>query len=320
MFNLDFERNYNKQSQGRNIYVRPSSGNDGATGLTPAAALKTLTAALAMATADQNDVVYLMAESNTAASTTDYQSVTLDWNKNGVHLIGVNGGQRMGQRSRIAFISTYVTASNLLTVSASGCHFENLEIYAGVADADPVGCLKVTGTRNSFKNCHIAGIGDTNMDIANAYSVYLYGNATENYFEDCVIGTDTVARGTSSAVNEILLAANGASIPARNVFRGCLIIGLCKTAANYFFVKATDFGRFLLFQDCVFINAGATAGGATMTYAMAITSTAHGRVILHNTSITGAADMDNNPGNIFTNMAIPASATDAGLTIAVVKT
>ena len=98
--------------QGNVFHVKPSSGNNGNTGDHPDAAFKTLSYALGKATADQNDVILLYAESNTAGSTTDYQSTTLDWNKDMVHLIGVNAGQKLSQRSRVALISTYDTASN----------------------------------------------------------------------------------------------------------------------------------------------------------------------------------------------------------------
>jgi hypothetical protein len=223
-------RSWVVDAPGRAIWVKPVSDNDGNTGLKPAAAVKTLAKALTLATANKNDVVYMVAEGNSASATTDYQSATLTWNKDGVHLVGINAGPRLSHRSRIAFISTYATASNLFTVTAKGCYFENLEFFAGVADANPTGCLLINGgQRNHFKNCHIAGIGNDNNDIAGAYSLYLKGNATENYFEDCVIGCDTISRGSANSIYEIYMdtdtgVVSGAK-PARNIFKGCYKIG-----------------------------------------------------------------------------------------------
>ena len=66
-------------TQGNSFFVKPSTGNDGNDGKSPETSFKTLTKALAACVANQNDTVYLFSESNTAASTTDYQSTTLDW-------------------------------------------------------------------------------------------------------------------------------------------------------------------------------------------------------------------------------------------------
>lgn len=308
-------------TQGDSYFVKPYSGSDGNDGKNPATAFKTLSAALAATTANQNDVIYMYAESvSTAANTTDYQAAAgLTWNKDMVHLIGINAGQRISQRSRIAFISTNTAGTaDLLTVSASGCLFANIEIFNGVANTNAMSAVTITGNRNHFVNCQIAGVGNTSMDVNGASSLKLSG-AKENYFEDCVIGTDTISRGTSSYVAEIICT----SYATRNSFKGCYIIGLCKTAANYFFLDAGAIhalDRFIIFDNCIFFNAGADSAGATMTYAMNLISTAGGRVLLHNSSVTGAADLQNNAGIAFSNLPIPASATDAGLTIANIKT
>ena len=88
-------------TQGNVFFVKPRTGNNNADGKSPASALKTLVEAQARATANQNDVVYMMAEGNSAANTTDYQSVAFDWAKDGVHLLGVDSGPFIGQRARI---------------------------------------------------------------------------------------------------------------------------------------------------------------------------------------------------------------------------
>lgn len=305
-------------TQGNIFHVKPYSGSDSNDGKKPSTAFKTLVKALAACTANQNDIVYLYAESNTAASTTDYQTVTLDWNKDLTHLIGVNGGQRMSHRSRIALISTYDTASNLMTVSADGCYFENLEILEGVAGTNPTGCLQVTGTRNHFKNCHIAGIGNAANDIAGAYSLMLTGNATENFFEDCVIGLDTVARGSAANAEIYLVGTGGGSKPARNVFKGCYIIGMCESAGNYNFVDATYLDRFVIFDNCIFTNPTTNVGGAAVvTYAIKNT-TANGVIIMHLCSVVGCTDLADNEGMIYCNLGIPTAA-DAGLSVVATK-
>jgi hypothetical protein len=244
-------------------------------------------------TANQNDICLLYSESNTAGSTTDYQSTTLDWNKDMCHLIGVNAGQKLSQRSRIALVSTYDTASNLITISADCCRIQGIEFFEGVAGTNPTGCMKVTGTRNNFVNCHIAGIGNDANDIAGAYSLWIY-DAVENVFEDCIIGVDTIKRG-SAANAEILFTGTGNVGSARTIFRKCVISGWCESAGNYLFVSANVanyLGGYLLFDDCVMVNASMKTGGATMTQAMQIHASVNAFVILHNTTICGAGNVN----------------------------
>ena len=236
-------------TQGQQFFVKPYSGSDGNNGKSPRKAFKTLAKALSAMTADRNDVCWFMSESNSKDYTTDFLSATLDWNKNLCHLIGVNAGQPVGQRSRVEHISTYVTASNLFTLSASGCLIANIHFFTGVADANPTGCVKVTGERNRFVNCHIAGIGDATNDIVGAYSLLLDG-AAECIFDDCTIGLDTIARGT--AANSGLLVDSAAT---RNEFRSCRFVAQVEHATNHVHVRiadATSIDRYLLFKDCLF--------------------------------------------------------------------
>lgn len=301
-------------TQGNVFHVKPYSGSDGNTGVSPSQALKTLAGALAKCTAGQNDIVLFYAESNTAANTTDYQSATLDWNKDLVHLIGVSSGNGIASRARVAFTSTYDTASNLFTLSANGCIISNIHFFAGVAGTNPVGCFKVTGQRNTISNCHIAGIGNNANDIAGAYSVRLSG-AAENMFTDCVIGLDTIARG--SAVNADILLDTQAT---RNIFKNCLMLGYAEHASNWSFltIGAAALDRFIIFDNCVFHNA--TKSGATgLTQAFQVNAAASGSVILKGCSVIGATDwVQADTGLVFTDTPAP-SASAGGLQVAATR-
>lgn len=241
-------------TQGKIWHVKPRTGNDrNNSGLNPDSAVKTLQRALALAQADRNDVVLLYGEGNAAASCTarvpDTTS-TIDWNKDLVHLIGVNSGVRVSPRSRIAFTSDFDNAANLFTVSANGCYIANIQFFAGVDDANPTGAVKVTGNRNYFERVHFAGIGHATNDIENAYSLFLDGGCTENEFHGCTIGLDTI--GAGSAANADLRVDGGAS---RNSFYDCEFIRQVDHATNYAFVEledATAIDRYLRFVRCNF--------------------------------------------------------------------
>jgi len=238
-------------TQGNIYHVKPSSGLDSNDGLSPDSALQTLARAQLLATADQNDIVLLYSESNSASSTTDYQSSTLDWAKDGVHLFGVCANSPMSLRSRVAFASTYDTAANLFTVSANNCIIANIAFYAGVAGTNPTGCMQVTGSRLYFQNCHIAGIGNDNNDIAGAYSLLVDG-AEEVLFDHCNIGLNTVDAGTN-ANSEILFDS-----AAKNIFfENCKIYRRIEHATKHPLVKfadATSMDEIIEFKACGFIS------------------------------------------------------------------
>jgi hypothetical protein len=277
-------------TNGKSWFVKPYSGLDANNAKSPTKAVKTLLHAKALASADRNDVVYFISESNTAASTTDYQSAALDWSKDGVALIGINGGQRLSQRSRIAQLSTATNVDDLFTVSANNCLISGIEVFHGVADATSVGAVLVSGSRNHFYNCHFAGIGHDTQDVATNRSLKVTGS--ENLFEDCTIGLDTISRDTATYE---MYFDGGAT---RNIFRKCRIISYAGAAAFTFITSpASGVDRWNLFEDCVFINMPTTvASGTTMNQAMAIAGggSPDGLFIFRNCSFTGVTALQTN--------------------------
>lgn len=305
-----------RPAQGRSIFVRPVTGKDGNSGLTPQRAVATLSQALSLAKANQNDTVYLMAEGNAASATTVRQNALLDWSKDGVHLIGINANPFLGQRSRIAFLSTYAAATDLFKLSANGCRIEGIEFFAGVASALPTGCMTITGQRNHLKNCQISGYGDATMDIAGAYSLNLSG-AAENLIEDCYIGLDTVTLG--AAANAQILCGAAAT---RNLFRNCKIALYTNHATNHVFLRAPtgSLDRWLMFEDCQFLNPIDSAS-TNLTQAFVVVSNG-GSVLLvgAKTGIFGATDWNaTDSGNV---TAINGTVTSAtfGLAVDVTRT
>lgn len=251
-------------TQGNIWHVRPNLGLDIRSGKSTVQAFKTLATLIAATggplanaglAANQNDVALMYGENDqVAASTTDYQSATLNWSKDLTHLVGVNGGAPMSLRSRIAFASAYVGVGPLVTVSGNGCCFANLELFMGVASVNPIGCLNVTGSRNRFANCHIAGIGNAANDVAGNYSLKLSGQ--ENYFKGCVIGLNTVSRGAGD--NWELLLSGGQN----NIFEDCTFLTWASVNTHHFVKRAANTtDRFVTFKNCSFQNfdvAGAT--------------------------------------------------------------
>ncbi len=235
-------------TQGNVWWVRPANGSDVNDGMSPATAFQTLGKALSAAVANQNDVVLLCAENSTASGTTNYLAAGLDWNKNSVHLVGVNGGPAIGQRSRVSNSATVASIANLFTVSASGCLVKNIEFFQGAGTNDPSAastCVTVSGQRNHFVNCQIAGIGDTKLDDANSNSLTISGS--ENVFDDCTIGLTTILRATS--VTEVIISGTC----ARNIFRRCQFETYTSGSTFKMVSIATGIDRYVKFLDCDFV-------------------------------------------------------------------
>ena len=269
---------------GKYIFVKPYSGLDGNDGLSPQTAVKTLTKALALATANANDVVLLIAESNTAANTFDMMTAALDWNKDAVHIFGVCAEDFIGQRAGLRMATTTTTVTDMFTVSANNCLIANIQIFQGdytLASGSPR-ALVVSGMRNRFINCQISGAGDTggSMDVAGARSLAVTG--AENTFQHCYIGLNTVIRGTMTT--EVYLTTG-----ARNVFEDCMIDSY--TSLSTF--KAVTVGasdRFVLFKNTIF-NAVQNITSAVAPTGAIASGSVNGSVLLFNTGVFGYADV-----------------------------
>ena len=273
-------------TQGNVWFVRPATGSDNYDGKSPKRAFATLAEALEQCVSGQNDVVYLMGEGNASALCTDYQSVLLDWNKDLVHLIGVNSGTRESPRSRIAAATTFATATPLFRVSGNGCLIQGIQVWGGVDGHNQItGAVEVTGRLNHFVRCHFAGLNGAagENDIANAFSLKLTG-AIENVFEDCVIGNATSPIGAGATTSQILFS----TLAQENLFRRCSIIMEASSSTNHVFLRAPAGSGVIwnVFEDCDFVNTG-----TNLTYASVVASNCGGLVRLRGaTTLYGATD------------------------------
>lgn len=256
-------------------FVKPATGNNQLPGTSPQQAWKTL--AYAISRMVYGDVVYMIAESNTAASTTDYQSATLDINVDGIKIIGVNAYNNIGQRSRIAQLSTATSVSPLVKVSGNNIMLANLEIFQGVANAASTVAMTVTGQRCNIVNCQISGIGNATQDVSGARSLILDG-CSETVFDNCYIGLDTISRAT--AVAEIELKSTSSAVTRVN-FNDCIINSMAGATGflQVYAAAAGNVDRYVMFNNCMFMNA-INSTASTMTNIMSLNASLGGTMIL----------------------------------------
>jgi hypothetical protein len=264
--------------KGVNIFLDPLNGSDHNSGFGPHDAKATLDGtqgAFSVATAGQGDVIYILSDGSTTATVRVDAAFT--WNKKNTHLVGISSGSRFSGRARIAPNGATTAFANFFTVSVDGCRFENVQWFhgfnTGVAAAI---CMTVTGNRNVFVNCHIAGMGDAvSAQSATSRSLKI-STGGENDFIDCVIGLDTVTRTAVANASVEFAAAT-----PRNTFKGC-VFPIYTSSAVPVIIKGAASGcmdRFQLFERCLFIN-GAGSGSTTLTGTVLLAASAGGILFL----------------------------------------
>jgi len=219
----------------------------------------------------RNDAIFLAPDSNSLAA-------TITWSKNQCKLIGMYPEARMAHRSRIGHSANFTP---LTTISGYGNEFRNIYWQHGRGNSGNTVGLSVTGNRNSFINCHIAGpMNDTEAAVAGYKLLSITGS--ENYFRSCTIGVDSIKRSAANC----LVSLEAAS--ARTVFEDCMFISW--STADAFFVKAAALAdRSVTFKNCIFYN-WIYGGGAAMTYAFSSASTSLD-IIMDKSVVVGATDL-----------------------------
>ena len=238
------------------FFIHGSLGADGNNGLSPSAPLKTLTTAYGLMEDGRGDVAYIMNDGSTTATVRD---VALVWAKDNCHIVGL-GAPSINQRARISTVSasTDVDAyTPYLTLSASGCIISNVSWFQGNSEdgVASVG-IKVSGSRNFFDRVSIITASAANQGDGASYQLQVTGS--ENVFEKCYIGQDTVAAGNNAAYANLRFGSGANDEAARNVFRDC-IFPMFADDTEPCFVRVVGLGdiqRWNLFDGCSFINTG----------------------------------------------------------------
>lgn len=268
-------------STGNVIYLQPSSSYLGTQTGSATAPYTTLADAYAAGRNGKNDVVVLVG--NGAASGSARLSSGFTWAKDALHLVGVDSGVNISNRARIAPTAAVAAFANFFTVSGNGCRFANIQWFHGFDTGTTSQiCMTVTGSRNLFSDCHIAGMGDTaSAQNANSRSLKIGSNGSgENMFVNCVIGLDTVTRTAANASLEF------ASATPRNQFIGCLFPFMTSSATVLGILGTGNecMDRFQYFDRCMFIN-NVKSTSTTMTVLTSFTTASPGGLCLHNRSV-----------------------------------
>ena len=255
-----------------------TNGSDSNSGLKWAGPLKTIEAAYAKTTTAKNDVVLLVGNgaSNVAAA-------AMTWANDFTHLIGLSAPLPDEARSRIKCGAALATTP-FITWSADGCVVKNISFWHETSDALGLVCLKVTGGRNAFMNCQIAGAIGTNNSTGARSLVVSGAGASGNYFKNCTIGNDTIQIVQGVHTMELEDA------PQHTQFDDCLFVHSAghTTNCHVFAAAAADVGRRTIFKKCFFINETAVAQAEVILVTAGLAQYQH--LILDDCWFYGAAE------------------------------
>ena len=288
------------------LFVNETTGSDGNPG-TADLPLKTLSAAHALATANQNDVVCFQGSIHLTA--------TLVWSKNQVHLVGMDAPIKRGKRARISVTGT-TAFTPMISVTANGCHLKNFGTFYGFNSAsNNAVCVSDTGGRNCWDNVEVLGFGDNTgttgtANIVGARALVLNTSTGETTFRNCVFGVDTATRNATNYTVEI---AGGAP---RVTFENCdfeALLGGSGGSSSHLLIGADGIDRYLSMVGCRFINA-VKSGATVMTQLININGAAGGLVLMHDCTAVGCTHVETTPSNqVYVSNAAPSIAADVAI-------
>lgn len=228
----------------------------------------------------QDDCVIVTGEGHQLA-----ESLTIS--KNETHWVGTAAPGLMAHRSRIGMSTTFTP---MIAISGYGNSFHNIYLQHGTAVGDYVG-VAITGSRNSFFNCHFAGP----LEAAQASDTNFRGVtivASETYFKSCVFGNFTQScdeptalvkqgagcgvtifedcyffmRVTTGQTDPTFFELDNQTDTGDVIFKNCTFIAQVGTPAVVFSVLGSGLGKIILDVRCQFIGVAALADATDDSY------------------------------------------------------
>uniref|UniRef100_A0A6H1ZI64 Pectinesterase n=1 Tax=viral metagenome TaxID=1070528 RepID=A0A6H1ZI64_9ZZZZ len=195
--------------------------------------------AYAAATTNNNDVILL--DANTVHKVT----TQISWSKSRVHLIGMDGGGRFTEQG--ARIQTAVGAAVASVVKVTGTRnsFRNIKFVQNDTNAAAINVVISAGSSTLWQNCSFIFEVTDNLDLTTACEV-LIGEAGGT-FDKCVFGNDCILSSAARSVTTLDTVTGSASSDSakHNTFRDCMwTIQSSSASAKFFSVADTAGAKF----------------------------------------------------------------------------
>lgn len=245
---------------------------------------RTLEAAYEAATSNANDVILL------SAHTTHALSTGIAWTKSRIHVIGMDGGDRLVQQGAKVQLSGAVDSAYVIKVTGVRNSFRNIKFIQASTHANALTVLQEGGEGSLYKNCSFTFGVVNNLGGTTAHEV-LAGSDSATYLK-CNFGTETLLTSAARSVFHIDQVTSGQEFKS-NILEDCIFL-ISSSSSTATFVRLDAVGDILftnIFRRCTFVASVDSAGGAAIAEASQTgTSTVKGVLVYDYCSVFNVTD------------------------------
>ena len=226
----------------------------------------TLEEAYALATTNNNDVIAL------SGNATHSLATGIDWSKSRIHVVGMDGGDHLVQQGAKIEITGAVDIAYVLKVTGTRNSFRNLKVIQSSTHANALNVIQFAGEGSLYKNVSAMFGTTSNTDLTTSAEALM--GEDSGTFINCSFGNDnllsTGARNIM-AFDAITGSASGGAGAKNNRFVDCEWI-VCTSEAGTVLVKVVDTGAVEFLNSFIrprfhaILHAG--AGGVAITNAV----------------------------------------------------
>ncbi len=220
----------------------------------------TLEAAYSAAVTNADDIILLSGHSTHSITT------GIAWTKNRIHVIGMDGGDRLVQQGAKVQNAAADTAAYVIKVTGVRNSFINIKFIQASTNSAALTVLQEGGEGNLYKNCTFTfGVVD-NLDQTTAHEV-LAGSDSATYL-NCNFGTETLLTSAARSVFHVDQVTTSQEFKS-NILENCVFL-ISSSSSTATFVRLDAVGDILfsnLFRRCTFIASVDSAGGAAIAEA-----------------------------------------------------
>jgi len=225
----------------------------------------TLEAAYAAAVTNSDDVIVLCGQS------THVVAAGIAWTKSRIHVIGFDGGDRLVQQG--AKIQSTAGAADAYVIKVTGTRntFRNIKFIQADTNVAALNVLQEGGEGSVYKNCSfVFGVVD-NLDLTTSSEV-LCGSDSATFL-NCLFGTETLLTSAARAVFTIDQVTANQEFKS-NILKDCIFM-ISSSSADALLLKVaanTDVLFTNLFINPIMMASVDSAGGIALTVGAASAS------------------------------------------------
>jgi hypothetical protein len=263
----------------------------------------TLLAAYNATTTNNNDVILMDAHSAHVIAS------QIAWSKSRIHVVGMeSGGRYTEQGTRITGTVAAATAA-LIKVTGTRNTFRNIKFIQNDTDAAAINVVISAGAATLWQDCSFIFEVTDNLDLTTACEVLIAEDG--GTFKRCVFGNDCIQSSAARYVTELnaVTGSNSGDSPKHNTFIDCMWT-IASTSANAIFFKTTAAKfRNTLINPVFHAVVMATGSAVILTKAMASIATMTDGSILVVNPACNCTDLCTTSTNAFVVGVVPTAAT-----------